>query len=163
MDEVDQIIAAWERERPELDLSPLGVLSRVTRIAKHLDRLRRSVFSRHGVDVWEFDVLATLRRSGKPYQLSPSELMDQTMVTSGAMTNRIQRLLARKLVTREPDLDDGRRAVVGLTPMGKELVDHALDDLLQQERAVLSDLGPSERSELAALLRRLAIEMETRD
>lgn len=163
MDEVDQIISAWGRERPELDLSPLSVLSRVTRIAKHLDRLRRGVFSRHGVDVWEFDVLATLRRSGEPYQLSPSELMDQTMVTSGAMTNRIQRLLARKLVTREQDLDDGRRAVVGLTPVGKELVDRALDDLLQQERAVLSDLSSGERTELAALLRRLALEMETRD
>ena len=160
-DEVDYIVEAWKAERPELDLTPLEVLSRVTRIGKRLDRLRRSVFAAHGVDVWEFDVLATLRRSGKPYQLSPSALMEQTMVTSGAMTNRINRLLSRGLVTRDTDSDDGRRVVVGLRPEGKRLVDRALDDLLAAEEQALTRLGVNDRTELVSLLRVLSLTMES--
>jgi len=152
-DDVDQIIQSWGHERPDLDLGPLGVLSRVTRIAKHLDRIRRSVFHTHGLDVWAFDVLATLRRAGHPYQLSPSELMDQNLVTSGAMTNRINRLVQRGLVSRKPDADDGRRVVVGLTVPGKRLVDRALGDLLSHEQQVLAGLKTPEREQLADLLR----------
>ena len=159
-DEVDHIVDAWRAERPELDLTPLEVLSRVTRIAKRLDRLRRGVFATHGIDVWEFDVLATLRRSGAPYQLSPSALMAQTMVTSGAMTNRINRLLHRGLVTRDSDSDDGRRVVVGLRPEGKKLVDRALDDLLAAEEQALAGLGITQRTDLVQLLRVLSLQME---
>jgi len=106
-------------------------------------------------------VLATLRRSGKPYQLSPTALMEQTMVTSGAMTNRINRLLSRGLVTRDTDSDDGRRVVVGLRPEGKRLVDRALDDLLAAEEQALTRLGVSDRTELVSLLRVLSLTMES--
>ena len=91
-DEVDRLVAAWARERPDLDVRPLEVLSRVTRLARHLDRARRTAFAAHGLETWEFDVLAALRREGKPYVLSPGQLISQTMVTSGTMTNRVDRL-----------------------------------------------------------------------
>ena len=161
-DDVDAIITAWQNERPDLDVAPLGVLSRVTRVSKQLDRIRRSVFHDHGLDVSSFDVLATLRRAGQPYQLSPSELMAQTMVTSGAMTNRIHRLVQRGLVTRTPDSDDGRRAVVTLTNMGRTVVDRTLSDLLAEEERVLKGLSSGERAALADLLRTLNIEIDSR-
>ena len=159
-DDVDLIIDAWRTERSDLDVAPLGVFSRVTRIAKHLDRIRRSVFYAHDLDVWAFEVLSTLRRAGKPYRLSPSELIDQTMVTSGAMTNRIHRLVQRGLVTRTPDRDDGRRAVVSLTPAGRALVDKALSDLLVEEERILGGLDSRERDELQALLRVLSLRID---
>jgi hypothetical protein len=91
-DEVDRLVAAWRRERPDLDVEPLEVLSRVSRLARHLDRARRIAFSEHQLESWEFDVLTSLRRAGTPYQLSPGQLLTQTLVTSGTMTNRIDRL-----------------------------------------------------------------------
>ena len=93
IDEVDRIVEAWRRERPDLDVAPLSVLSRVTRLARHLDLARRNAFARHQLEVWEFDVLSALRRAGEPYQLSPGTLVAQTLVTSGTMTNRIDRLV----------------------------------------------------------------------
>jgi DNA-binding MarR family transcriptional regulator len=160
LDDVDRIVRAWSAERPDVDARPLEVLSRVTRISKHLDRLRRAVFSVHGLDVWEFDVLATLRRAGKPYQLTPTALMAQTLVTSGAMTNRINRLEARGLVSRQADLEDGRRVVVGLSEPGRKLVDRALDDLLAAEQRALEPLTPAQRTELASLLRSVSLHIE---
>lgn len=162
-DDVDRIVAAWQAERPDLDSSPLQVLSRVTRISKHLDRLRRAVFSVHGIDVWEFDMLSTLRRAGKPYQLTPTELMAQTLVTSGAMTNRINRLVARGLVSRQADPEDGRRVVVVLAEAGRKLVDRAFKDLLLAEQRALEPLNPSERAELGGLLRSLSLHIEQPD
>jgi DNA-binding MarR family transcriptional regulator len=159
-DEVDRIVAAWRRERPDLDVAPLEVLSRVTRIARHLDRDRASAFSGHGLETWEFDVLAALRRSGAPYQLSPGQLGSQTLVTSGTMTNRIDRLEARELVARHPDPDDGRGVLVRLTARGSTLVDTALAALLERERALLAGLDDDSRAELAQLLRRLAIRFD---
>ena len=93
-DEVDRVVGAWRRERPDLDVSPMEVLSRVTRLARQLDRHRAAAFSAHGLEGWEFDVLAALRRAGAPYQLSPKALLQQTLVSSGTMTNRIDRLPA---------------------------------------------------------------------
>ena len=124
-DEVERLVAAWSRERPDLDVSPLEVLSRVTRLARHLDRARRTAFAEHGLDVWEFDVLAALRRAGQPYVLSPGQLVTSTMVTSGTMTNRIDRLADRQLVERMPDPADRRGVHVRLTPAGKSRVDAA--------------------------------------
>ncbi len=161
LDDVDRIVRAWTSERPDLDSKPLEVLSRVTRISKHLDRLRRAVFSVHGLDVWEFDVLATLRRAGKPYQLSPTALMAQTLVTSGAMTNRINRLEARGLVSRQADPEDGRRVVVALSDPGRKVVDRALDDLLSAEQRALEPLSLTERKELASLLRMVSLHIES--
>ncbi len=111
-DEVDRLVEAWQRERPELDVDPMRVLSRVTRLARHLDLARRQAFAAHGLETWEFDVLSALRRSGTPYELSPGRLIRETMVTSGTMTNRVDRLTAKGLVARQPDPGD-RRACPG--------------------------------------------------
>ena len=154
-DEVDRIVEAWRRERPDLDVEPLGVLSRVTRLARHLDRARGAAFARHGLEAWEFDVLAALRRSGPPYQLSAGQLVAQTMVTSGTMTNRIDRLAGRELVRRRPDPADGRGVMVRLEDAGAALVDAALADLLHVERALLGRLRAADRADLARVLREL--------
>src|SRR5882762_8218474 len=102
-DEVDRLIEAWRRERPDLDYDSLAVLSRVSRLARHLDRARKATFTAHGLEAYEFDVLTALRRAGTPYELSPGELIAQTLVTSGTMTNRIDRLESHGLVRRRPD------------------------------------------------------------
>lgn len=160
-DEVDRVVAAWRRERPDLDVSPLEVLSRVTRLARHLDRARSAAFAAHGLENWEFDVLAALRRSGPPYELSPGQLVADTLVTSGTMTNRIDRLAARDLVRRRPDPDDGRGVLVHLTDTGRTLVDTALADLLDRERSLLAVLAADDGPQLAALLRRLVSPFDT--
>jgi DNA-binding MarR family transcriptional regulator len=154
-DEVDRLVAAWRRERPDLDVEPLEVLSRVSRLSRHLDRARRIAFSEHHLEPWEFDVLTALRRAGSPYQLSPGQLLTQTLVTSGTMTNRIDRLAKKGLVERLPDPSDRRGVLVRLTEEGKSRADQALAGLLDQERALLSELSRDERGDLATLLRRL--------
>jgi DNA-binding MarR family transcriptional regulator len=160
-DEVDRLVTAWRRERPDLDVSPLEVLSRVTRLARHLDRARRTAFAERGLETWEFDVLSALRRAGTPYQLSPGQLLTQTLVTSGTMTNRIDRLAAKGLVVRGPDPSDRRGVLVRLTDSGRELADSALTGLLKNERELLSAL-PEERLEvLSGLLRELTVQFET--
>jgi len=160
VDEVDRIVGAWRRERPDLDVAPLEVLSRVTRLARHLDRARSAAFARHQLETWEFDVLAALRRSGPPYRLSPGQLVAQTMVTSGTMTNRIDRLAGRGLVRRLPDPADGRGVMVSLEDSGRRLADAALADLLQVERDVLAVLGSGEHERLSGLLRDLLTALE---
>src|SRR2546429_7459012 len=117
-DEVDRLVAAWSRERPDLDLEPLQVLSRVSRLGRHLDRARRSAFARHGLEPWAFDVLAALRREGSPHQLTAGALLTATLVTSGTMTNRIDRLEAAGLVRRLGDPAHGRVGQGRLTPDG---------------------------------------------
>jgi DNA-binding MarR family transcriptional regulator len=160
-DEVARIVEAWRRERPDLDVEPLEVLSRVSRLSRHLDRHRAAAFAGHELEPWEFDVLAALRRSGPPYQLSPGALIAETLVTSGTMTNRIDRLQARALVERMRDPDDGRGVLVRLTEPGVRLVDTALAALLERERALLAGLAPAERESLAALLQRLFAPFDT--
>ena len=157
-DEVDRLIAAWKRERPDLDLSPLSVLSRITRIARHLDIARRDAFG--DLENWGFDVLAALRRAGAPHQLSPGQLMQETMVTSGTMTNRLDRLEELHLITREQDPDDGRGSLVTLTKAGVRAVDSALEDLLENERKLLKALTLKDRDTLAELLSTLVIEFD---
>ncbi|MCU1432652.1 MAG: MarR family transcriptional regulator [Actinotalea sp.] len=152
-DEVDRIVEAWRRERPDLDVGPLEVLSRVTRLARHLDLARRGAFDRHDLELWEFDVLSALRRAGEPYQLSPGALVTQTLVTSGTMTNRIDRLEVGGLVERRPAPGDRRGVLVRLTPTGRARVDAALEDLLEVERGLLGDLTEEDRRTLADLLR----------
>jgi DNA-binding MarR family transcriptional regulator len=154
-DEVARIVGAWHHERPDLDVAPLEVLSRVSRLSRHLDRDRAAAFSGSGLEPWEFDVLAALRRSGPPYQLSPGTLLGETLVTSGTMTNRIDRLAVRGLVQRLRDPDDGRGVLVQLTSPGLGLVDAAFESLLHRERTLLSGLSDADRVTLAALLRRL--------
>ncbi len=156
-DEVDEVVAAWGRERPDLDTTPMQVLSRVTRLARHLDRARRAAFAAHDLEPWEFDVLSALRREGPPYQLSPGRLGAATLVTSGTMTNRVDRLSERGLVEREPDPRDRRGVLVTLTPAGRRAVDGALDELLDDERRLLSALPDETAREVADALRVLAL------
>ena len=162
MDEVDRILEAWARETPDLDVSPLRVLSRVSRLSRHLDLERRDAFASHHLDTWEFDVLAALRREGPPYELSPGRLIQQTLSTSGTMTNRIDRLPPRGLVERLPDPRDRRGVRVRLMPAGRALVEAALNDLLDREHDILSPLSADERARIADLLRRLMQPFETR-
>jgi DNA-binding MarR family transcriptional regulator len=154
-DEVDRLIEAWRRERPDLDVAPMEVLSRVSRLARHLDRARSQAFDTHGLESWEFDVLAALRRAGTPYQLSPGKLLKETLVTSGTMTNRVDRLAARGLVERLPDPSDRRGVLVQLTPAGRDKVDAAMADLLTHERALLGGLSERDQQKIARVLREL--------
>jgi DNA-binding MarR family transcriptional regulator len=160
-DEVDEIVARWQSERPDLDVSPLQVLSRVSRLARHLDRARRAAFAAHGLEIWEFDVLSALRRQGPPYQLSPGALIRATLVTSGTMTNRIDRLTAKGLVSRRPDPHDKRGVLVQLTEAGLRTVDDAFAELLAGEEALLTALNSEQQDQLAGLLRILLVPFDT--
>jgi len=161
-DEVDRLVDAWQRERPDLDVAPMQVLSRVTRLARHLDLARRHAFAEHGLETWEFDVLSALRRAGNPYTLAPGRLIRETMVTSGTMTNRVDRLEAKGLVERLPDKSDRRGVLVRLTSEGRFRVDAALAGLLEHERLLLSGLTTSDRASLADLLRTVVAPFEAK-
>ncbi len=154
-DEVDELVEAWGRERSDLDLGPVEVFSRISRLARHLDLARRQAFAAQAIESWEFDVLAALRRAGGDYQLSPGRLLRETLVTSGTMTNRVDRLAARGLVERLPDPHDRRGVLVRLTAQGRSAVDGAFEALLEAERQLLADLPAQDRTRLAALLRTL--------
>lgn len=154
-DEVDELVEAWGRERHDLDLEPVEVFSRISRLARLLDKARREAFTAHEIETWEFDVLAALRRAGHPYQLTPGTLLKQTMVTSGTMTNRVDRLTHRGFVERSPDPSDRRGVLVRLTATGKRAVDGAFETLLDSERDLLSDLPSEDRTRLATLLKQL--------
>ncbi len=159
-DEVDRIVAAWQRERPDLDFAPLQVLSRVGRLSRHLDRERRAAFAASELEPWEFDVLAALRRAGAPYQLSPKALLQQTLVSSGAMTNRLDRLVTRGLVERRTDPRDGRGILVVMNDAGRAAVDRAITLLLDAEAQLLARVSAADQQQLGALLRRLSLDFD---
>jgi DNA-binding MarR family transcriptional regulator len=159
-DEVDRIVDDWSRERPDVDFAPLQVLSRVARLAKHLDRARRQAFAASGLEPWEFDVLAALRRAGAPYQLSPKALLQQTLVSSGTMTNRIDRLVERRLVERRTDPHDGRGVLVVMTSRGADAVDAAISELVTGEAELLEGLSKADQERLATLLRKLSLDFD---
>jgi DNA-binding MarR family transcriptional regulator len=163
VDDVDVIVSAWRRERPDLDVAPLEVLSRVSRLARRLDLARGSAFSVHYLDGWAFDVLSALRRAGEPYELSPGQLVQQTLVTSGTMTNRVDRLERSGFVERRPDPNDRRGVLVHLTPTGRDVVDAAMADLIEREKSLLSELSPADQAALASLLRRMLAPLESQD
>ncbi|WP_241157672.1 MarR family transcriptional regulator [Schaalia sp. ZJ1691] len=160
-DEVDRIVAAWTQERPDLDVAPMRILSRITRIARHLDLKRREAFATHNLEPWEFDVLSSLRRSGPPYSLTPGALMTELLVSSGTMTNRIDRLEQRSLVSRTPSPVDRRAVLVALTDDGKMLVDQALQALLEVEREILASVPDSDMTAFASLLRSVLVPLES--
>jgi DNA-binding MarR family transcriptional regulator len=155
-DEVDRIVESWQMVRPDLDFSPLMVLSRVKRLARHLERARRTAFATAELESWEFDVLAALRRSGPPFELSPKNIGQQTLVSSGTMTNRIDRLARRALVERRGDPNDGRGVLVRLTSDGEARVDAAIEELLRAEAELLEGLGRADQERVAKLLRKLS-------
>lgn len=159
-DPVDQILAQWQRERPDLDVSPMGVIGRMGRLAKHLERAIRETFSEFGLTAGEFDVLAALRRSGKPYWLSPTELFNALMVSSGTMTHRLDRLEQSELVKRIPDLNDRRGTLIELTDKGFNVIEKAVEAHVNSEHRVLSVLAEPERESLAQLLRKLLMSFE---
>jgi DNA-binding MarR family transcriptional regulator len=154
-DPVERLLAQWRRERPDVDPSPMGVVGRVSRVARRIDLAQRATFARYDLDPAAFDVLATLRRSGAPFTLSAGELMRTAMVTSGAITQRLDRLEARGLVRRGPHPDDGRVVLVSLTDEGRHLVDRVLPDHLATEERLLAALSAEQRATLAGLLRTL--------
>jgi DNA-binding MarR family transcriptional regulator len=158
-DHVDQILAQWATVRPDLDASPMGVIGRLSRLHRIIDGELGRTFATHDLDRAMFDVLATLRRNDAP--LTPAALMRSSMVTSGAVTQRLDKLVARGLVTRSPSPTDGRVVHVSLTEEGRTLIDRALPDHLATEDRVLSALDTEDRAALAALLRTLLEKLET--
>ncbi|WP_375491720.1 MarR family winged helix-turn-helix transcriptional regulator [uncultured Jatrophihabitans sp.] len=154
-DEVDDIVAAWRRERADLDIAPLEVMSRLDRLAGVLGERRAAIFAQHDLRRHEFDVLAALRRAGEPFEMRAGALALATYVTSGTMTSRLDGLTERGLVTRAADQDDGRLVRVALTPDGRERVDAAFEALLGAERELLAPLALGSLGPLADSLRAL--------
>lgn len=162
-DQVDRLVSSWGRVRPDLDVEPLEVLSRVVRLARHLALTRKEAFAHQHMPEWQFDVLAALRRADPPHDLTPGELLEETLVSSGTMTHRLDELEEAGLVTRQPDPADGRVVRVRLAPAGRKAVDAALKDLLERERELLEPLSTRERRQLALLLRRLLLPFDATD
>lgn len=153
-DRVDGIQSEWKRERPDLDVSPQGPIGRLHRVAAALTGELVRVYARHGLSEGEFDVLATLRRAGAPYERAPGELAAHTMVTTGAMTKRIDRLVDAGLVLRGPGAGDGRRRVVSLTERGRDVIDTAFEEHMANESRLVALLAPEDRAALEPVLRR---------
>ena len=153
LDHVDEIVAQWNRERPDVDVSPMAIIGRITRLNQVIRPHLNEVFTAHDLESWEFDVLATLLRNGAPHQLTPGELLESMMITSGAMTNRIQRLEERGFVERVKSPTDGRQVLVTLTDEGRHKVDAALIDHVANEADLIAALTPAQQRQLVKLLR----------
>jgi glycine/D-amino acid oxidase-like deaminating enzyme/DNA-binding MarR family transcriptional regulator len=159
-DHVDHLIEQWGRVLPELDVSPMEIIARISRLSRILEREADALYSDFGLNRALFGVLAALRRAGPPYQLSPTDLYNSLLITSGAVTNRLERLAAAGLVTRVPDLDDGRSLLVALTPKGRRLIDRVAALHYEREREFLAAFSPRERETLAHALRRFLLALE---
>eukprot|EP00003_Mantamonas_plastica_P019889 TRINITY_DN32256_c0_g1_i1.p2 TRINITY_DN32256_c0_g1~~TRINITY_DN32256_c0_g1_i1.p2 ORF type:complete len:165 (-),score=13.43 TRINITY_DN32256_c0_g1_i1:1032-1526(-) len=160
MDQVDRILAQWHQERPDLDVAPMGMFGRFGRLRSILSAELDKVFAAHGLNGASFDVLATLRRSGRPYALSPSSLIEWTMVTSGTMTNRLDKLEQAGLISREKNPEDGRGFVIALTDKGHALIDAAVTDHVANQHRLTTALSADEQAQLDALLRKWLAGME---
>lgn len=154
-DAVDTILEQWHRERPELDTTPMGPIGRINRCAALLTPRLEAGYAAYDLSVWEFDMLATLRRSGAPYCLSPTALFSTLMVTSGTMTHRLKRLETRQLIERVANPDDARSLLVQLTALGLALIDRAVESHVENERRLLETLPADVLAELDASLSRL--------
>ena len=157
MDEIDRIVEEWNRVRPDLDVSPTHTLQRITRLALLQGVSFAGVFATYGISFGEYLVLAALRRAGPPYRMNPTRLFNSVILSSGAMTNRLDRLEAMGLVERRPDTTDRRGRLVELTDRGRELVDTAVVDHLENEQRLLGALDAGEREQLTGLLRKLLL------
>jgi DNA-binding MarR family transcriptional regulator len=156
-DGVDRIIEQWRTERPDLDPSPIGIIGRVSRLARELEARLEPVYKAHGLEPGWHDVLATLRRTGPHYRLRPTDLTDATMLTSSGTTKRLDKLEQAGLIRREPDPDDRRGTLITLTEAGRALIDSVTAAHLANERRLLAALGATEQRELADLLRKLQL------
>jgi len=152
-DRVDTIVAQWSAERPDIDVSPMQVIGRLHRLADHLRDELLAVYRRYGLGEGEFDILAALRRAGAPFAAAPGELARHTMVTTGAVTKRVDRLVASGLVVRDDDADDGRARVIRLTSAGRRVIDEAYTAHIANEQRLLAGLDPDQRRSLETLLR----------
>ncbi|MEU4668126.1 MarR family transcriptional regulator [Amycolatopsis sp. NPDC023774] len=152
-DHVDSVLEQWAAQRPDLDVSPMAVIGRLKRVSRLIDTELARTFAKHGLDAASFDVLATLRRSDPPHRLTPTDLMRTAMVTSGAVTQRLDRLEDRGLIARSRSETDGRGILVALTVEGRSLIDRALPDHLDTEHRVLDPLDPPAQAALADALR----------
>jgi DNA-binding MarR family transcriptional regulator len=161
-DGVDEILEQWRRERPDLDPSPIGVIGRVSRLARELEQRLEPVYREHGLETGWHDVLATLRRTGPPYQLRPTEFTNALMLTSSGTTKRLDRLERAGLIARTPDPGDRRATLIELTQKGRELIDTLTEAHLENERQLLATLTAAERDQLAALLRKLQLGLPPR-
>lgn len=159
-DAVDRIVAQWAVERPDLDTGPMQVVGRLHRVAAILEAGLRPVFAEEGLGNGDFDVLATLRRAGAPYRLAPGQLTASMMVTSGAVTKRVDRLERAGLVTRTVSAEDGRGRLIGLTARGRRLTDVLVERHWANEDGLLAALSGPERAQLAGLLRKLLLALE---
>ena len=159
-DHVDRVQAQWRAERPEIDTSPMGIIARLHRIADALRGELLTLYREHGLGEGEFDILATLRRSGAPFELTPSELAQQTMVTTGAVSKRLDRLETTGFVTRRENLEDARGRVVALTPQGRDTIDRAYEAHMRNEARLLDHFSAAEREQLRGLLRSWALKLE---
>lgn len=153
MDRIDKITKQWQRERPDLDVSPMGLIGRLGNITLHLSREMEKVFSQFGLNTSSFDVLATLRRAGDPYTLSPGEMLSTLMVTSGTMTNRIDQLEKAGWVIRKVNPEDGRGFLVSLTPEGLELINQVIEAHVENQKRLVSGLSQQEQQALNQLLK----------
>lgn len=160
MDHVDRILEQWRRERPDLDVEPMGLLGRLARLRTHLAREVERTLLAHGLNSASFDVLATLRRAGPPCKLSPGDLIATTMVSSGTMTNRLDQLEKAGLIERAHNPDDRRGVIIALTPKGFALVDEAVTAHVANQHRLLAGLSPEERAALDGLLRKFLKEFE---
>jgi DNA-binding MarR family transcriptional regulator len=159
-DGVDEILRQWAREQPGLNTSPMAIIGRISRIARKIDLLLSPVFRKFGLEQWSFDVLATLRRSGYPYELTPTQLFKSLMLTSGAITHRSDELVKAGLVQREPDPNDRRGVRIKLTDLGRAKIDEAVTAHVENERKILRHLSKQERRQLISLLRRFLLGLE---
>lgn len=159
-DRIDLILEEWQQESPELDPSPVAIIGRILRIARFLEKNRENILAEYGLNLWSFDVLATLRRQGYPFRLKPTELYNLLMLSSGAMTNRIDRLEQEHIVTRIRDPEDRRSVMVQLTPKGIELADRVMPILFAKEKQLLARFSTDDTQQLIPLLRQLLILLE---
>ena len=159
-DHVDTILEQWRNERPDIDPSPMGVIGRLVRVTKLFSGEIQNVYAEFGLNVGEFDVLATLRRSGTPYALTPNQLLQTLMLTSGAMTNRIDKLELKKLVQRSKVANDRRGVLISLTPKGLELINEAVTKHVSNEKDLLDSLSSKEQESLAQLLKQVLLKYE---
>lgn len=162
MDHVDRVAAQWRKERPDLDVAPMALIGRIKRLSLRLTREMEKTWAEYGLNGASFDVLATLRRAGPPYALSPGDLLAWTMVTSGTMTNRIDQLQKAGLVERRQSPEDGRSFLISLTDEGFRVIDAAVEAHVATQAKLVSGLSKAERRQLDALLRSFLLDFESR-